>query len=76
MNWRARQQALGTNLLRPVPVAAADSTPGSIPFTPAASPAAGVSEAEFWAPSSERLPFRVVLADFGESKVFRWVGAG
>ncbi|KAL4458989.1 hypothetical protein ABPG75_013854 [Micractinium tetrahymenae] len=33
-------------------------------------PLPGVSEAEFWAPSSERPPFRVVLADFGESKVF------
>jgi hypothetical protein len=40
--------------------------PSSSSFCPA-----GVSESEFWSPSSERLPFRVVLADFGESKAFR-----
>lgn len=45
---------------------------------PAAQPSeprrAGVGDSEFWSPSSERLPFRVVLADFGESKLFRCVG--
>jgi serine/threonine protein kinase len=33
-------------------------------------PLPGTSLAEFWAPSSEKPPFRVVLADFGESKLF------
>lgn len=36
----------------------------------------GVSEHEFWAPSSSRLPFRVVFADFGESTVFADINAG
>jgi len=30
----------------------------------------GCSEEDFWAPMSSRPPFNVVLADFGESKVF------
>ncbi len=30
----------------------------------------GVQEADFWAPSDAVPPFRVVLADFGESKLF------
>lgn len=34
-------------------------------------PLPGVSEDEFWRPSTEELPFRVVLADFGESKLVR-----
>ena len=32
-------------------------------------PLPGHSEAEFWAPSSAKPPFKVVLADFGESKL-------
>ena len=32
--------------------------------------AAGASEAEFWRPASARPPFRVVLADFGESRMY------
>lgn len=31
---------------------------------------AGCSEEDFWAPPTSDPPFRVVLADFGESKVF------
>jgi hypothetical protein len=30
----------------------------------------GVADADFWAPSNAAPPFRVVLADFGESKLF------
>ena len=30
----------------------------------------GVSESDFWAPPSDSPPFRVVLADFGESRRF------
>ena len=30
----------------------------------------GVSESDFWAPPSDCPPFRVVLADFGESRRF------
>ncbi|GAB4821632.1 hypothetical protein N2152v2_008678 [Parachlorella kessleri] len=33
-------------------------------------PLPGVGEAQFWCPSSASPPFRVVLADFGESKLF------
>jgi serine/threonine protein kinase len=33
-------------------------------------PLPGCSEDDFWAPTSSRLPFNVVLADFGESKIF------
>lgn len=36
-------------------------------------PLPGVAEAEFWAPQEAEPPFRVVLADFGESKLFTWV---
>ncbi|BDA44756.1 probable serine/threonine-protein kinase par-1 at C-terminar half [Coccomyxa sp. Obi] len=32
--------------------------------------ASGASEAEFWRPASARPPFRVVLADFGESRMY------
>lgn len=32
--------------------------------------AVGASEAEFWLPASARPPFRVVLADFGESRMY------
>ncbi|CAL8469507.1 g9048 [Coccomyxa elongata] len=32
--------------------------------------AAGASEADFWRPASARPPFRVVLADFGESRMY------
>ena len=41
-------------------------------------PLPGRSEAEFWAPPSSTPPFRVVLADFGESKLAdrRWGGGG
>ena len=33
-------------------------------------PLPGCSEQEFWRPSSDRLPFKVILADFGESRMF------
>jgi hypothetical protein len=33
-------------------------------------PLPGISEADFWAPREPVPPFRVVLADFGESKLF------
>ena len=33
-------------------------------------PLPGVGEAQFWCPSRADPPFRVVLADFGESKLF------
>lgn len=32
--------------------------------------APGASEDEFWRPSAARPPFRVVLADFGESRMY------
>ncbi len=37
-------------------------------------PLPGYSEAEFWAPSSAKPPFKVVLADFGESKLADGMG--
>lgn len=33
-------------------------------------PVAGAAEDEFWRPGSARPPFRVVLADFGESRMY------
>ena len=36
----------------------------------------GCSEEEFWAPLTSRPPFNVVLADFGESKMFSALDAG
>ena len=33
-------------------------------------PLTGASDAEFWRPGSSRPPFRVVLADFGESRMY------
>lgn len=33
-------------------------------------PREGVSDEEFWSPSSSQPPFRVVVADFGESKLY------
>ena len=33
-------------------------------------PAPGVSEAEFWAPTTTTPPFTCVVADFGESKLY------
>ncbi|CAD7701306.1 unnamed protein product [Ostreobium quekettii] len=34
-------------------------------------PVPGVSEAEFWAPKYDRLPFGVILADFGEARCYK-----
>lgn len=39
-------------------------------------PLPGVSEVDFWSPPSSQPPFRVVLADFGESVAFADLDAG
>ena len=39
-------------------------------------PLAGVSERDFWSPPTEAPTFRVVLADFGESKMWGGEGGG
>ena len=33
-------------------------------------PLPGCSERDFWSPPTEEPPFRVLLADFGESRIF------
>ena len=33
-------------------------------------PLPGVDESHFWSPPTEELPFRVVLADFGEARSY------
>ena len=33
-------------------------------------PVAGASDADFWRPGSARPPFHIVLADFGESRMY------